>query len=145
MKMGYRNAISGLLIFMIVYINCEGDQNNINLDVGEVSYQDSVVTLNDFNISVQELISITKWGRNPFLPYYSLSGDNILISEFINDLNCPELMKIYFDRNQRKAIINNKIVKVNDFFLDMRIQYIGQSLVLLHKNESPYMLLKLGR
>lgn len=131
-----------IVLFLVAIANKEKNQNKAAPDIVMASPQDSVVILNEFDVSLQELISINRWGRNPFLPYYSLSTDDLLFSDLINSAYRPELKKIFCKRGSRQALLNNQMVEQGDKYLDMKVQYIGESIVILEKNDSPYMLLK---
>lgn len=142
MNIVYNCKIFVMLLFLIAAKNVEKDQHQIKPEIVRGSPHDSVIILNEFNISLQELISLAKWSRNPFLPYYSLIAEDPTISDLLNDF---KLRKIFYEKDQRKALINTQKVKQGDFYLDLKIQYIGESLVILGKDGSPGKLLKIKR
>ena len=131
-----------LLLFLTVFIKTGQAQQDAIKENSTASCEDSIVVLEDFNISLYELISLSKWGRNPFLPFFCLSTDNISASETIKNNYQPVLKKIFWKNNTRCAYINNKIVRQGDSYLDMQVRYIGESLVIMMKNNVSCMFLR---
>jgi len=116
-----------------------------NVESVEQNQIDSVVVLDEFNISINELISLSKWGRNPFLPYYCLSVDNMLVAEVSDNIYQPVLKKIFWHNHQRCAKINDRFFQQGDVYLDMKILYIGEGLVILIKDNSPCLVLEIEK
>ena len=104
--------------------------------------KDNVVILEDFNISLDELRSLEKWGRNPFLPYFSM---NSKLSNEKYNMHQLKLKKLFWKDDLRCALINNKVVRQGDSYLDMKVRYIGDNLVVLMSKNVPCLILKVER
>ena len=130
-------GIKLILLFMLVFFFTQKDMKEVTVSNNIVPPKsiDSAVALDDFNISLQELITLTKWNRNPFLPYYSLSTDEIIDADQMHSLI---LNDIYHEKGEAKAIINNKIVAEGDLYLDKKVKYIGETIVVLENDEHPF-------
>jgi len=126
-----------VLLFFLVFLFTQTNLRDVDKDDNVVSESsvDSMIALDDFNISLNELISITKWNRNPFLPYYSLSTEEILDADQMHSL---VLNKIYREKGEMRAIINNRMIGEGDFYLDKRVKYIGESIVVLENDDHPF-------
>ncbi len=103
---------------------------------------DSVVVLDDLNISFEELVSQAKWGRNIFLPYYDLSAEKSLSGKSFKDIYTYNLQKIFWKDSLRCALINNYVINQGDYLLDMKVQYVGESIVILLKHDASFVILK---
>jgi hypothetical protein len=140
-------GIKLVLVFLFVYIiSHDFSQRAERIPSPLTNYtneKDSVVILDDFDISFNELISLNKWKRNPFLPYYNLSTENVGTYQHSSSIYTPQLEKIYRKNGVYHAVINNQALHEGDTYLDMTVAYIGESIIVLNQVDDQQIVLTL--
>ncbi|MBD3289280.1 hypothetical protein GF337_10790 [candidate division KSB1 bacterium] len=132
-----------LLILLILFIRNGNSQTDIVTTPGKAA--DSVVVLAEMNISFDELYTSFKWSRNPFAPMYHLKDPKNNGGEYQELLLKPFLENLFWAQNSRVALINENNFQKGEYFLDMKILYIGETVVMFEKNGSPCLLIKIER
>jgi hypothetical protein len=139
-------GIKLLLVFLLVFAFTRNNQKSVErierLPEPSAQVSDSVVSLDEFDISIQELVSQTRWKRNPFLPYYDLSTEKLVDDQYVLYTESPQLERTYRENGNYKAVVSNKTLAAGDDYMGMKVTYIGETLVILDK-KNQQMALKL--
>ena len=131
-----------ILLFLLVFVFVVNNKQeyDASTNIVPVSLIDTVIALDEFSVSIQELTSLSKWNRNPFLPYYSVSSDNV---ENFKTLFVPELKSIFYEKGKLKAVVNNDIISQGESYLNMEVKYIGETIVVFKKENKEIFILQL--
>lgn len=106
---------------------------------------DSVVVLKEMKISFDELMNSVKWQRNPFLPMSYLQEKKESNQNGREFLIHPVLKKTFWQETVRVANINEQKFKKGEFFWDMKILYVGETIVVLERDGLPCLLLTIEK
>ncbi|MBN2011229.1 hypothetical protein JW960_17935 [candidate division KSB1 bacterium] len=142
-------GIKLVLVFLLVFVITRESKKSINrIDsqspeiVAFEDEMDSVITLDEFDISFDEMLSMNRWKRNPFLPYYNLSAEG-LENQQTHRTYTPKLERIYRDEGVYKAVVNKTIVREGDAYLDLTVAYVGESILVFQQANNQQLALKL--
>jgi hypothetical protein len=106
---------------------------------------DSIVVLSEIQISFDELMNSVKWRRNPFLPMSHLQEREKSEENDREFLIKPVLKKTFWQDDARVANINEQKFKKGEFFWDMKILYVGETIVVLEREGLPCLLLTIEK
>ncbi len=138
----------GFLLIPVVLLNIQNrniENTQSKTGTNNPRESDSVVVLTEMKISFNELMKSVKWRRNPFIPMYHLhekKEENLTDRKF---LLRPVLRNTFWQDGARIAHINEQKFQKGEFFWDMKILYIGETIVVLEKDGLPCLLLAIEK
>ncbi len=99
---------------------------------------DSSIVLDELAISLDEVMSVNRWSRNPFLPYNNLYSEHANNEYGSVDSGMPRIERIFRDSGKYKVQISNSVMQEGDRFLNMTVAYIGESIVIFSREDDEY-------
>jgi hypothetical protein len=137
MKPGYK--LLAVLVIAFVFLN--GKQESDKLTAKTPKQTESSIQLGELNISLQGVMSLTNWGRNPFLPYSHLISDDQFFFTDGKAMSKFKITYIFFQNGHRTALINQQKIQQGDRYLDKKVHYIGERLVILDNDNDSFTML----
>lgn len=144
MRILYRSVLIALISgLLFVGTRQKGEFSELNNPA--INAIENEVELDAVTISYDELLCSVKWKRCPFTPYYHLKTRDESAFATENFFTRPVIGKTYWEQRNRFAEINGEQFSEGDNYLNMKIMYIGESVVLFEREGIPCLLLTIEK